>query len=97
MSDCVENTQSEIPLPRLRDRNDIPKELFTQTLQPSPSHLRGEIPAKSLARGTRPELAEGRESTVRATNLCFAGVTCLESTASRWTGVTSTPEDDVNL
>ena len=30
MSDCVENTQSEIPLPRLWDLNDTLSEVLTQ-------------------------------------------------------------------
>jgi hypothetical protein len=29
MSDCVENTQSEIPFPRLRDRNDSVQKGFS--------------------------------------------------------------------
>ena len=31
---CVENTQSEIPLRRPTDRNDTPKEVFTQSHKP---------------------------------------------------------------
>ena len=33
ISHCVENTQSQIPLPRLRDRNDSVGRVITQTLQ----------------------------------------------------------------
>jgi hypothetical protein len=31
ISQCIQNTQSEIPLRRLTDRNDIPKEVLTQS------------------------------------------------------------------
>jgi hypothetical protein len=34
ISHCVENSQSEILLPRLRDRNDAPKEVFTEAPRP---------------------------------------------------------------
>jgi len=33
MSDCLENTQGEVPLPRLRDRNDSLNEVLTQNPQ----------------------------------------------------------------
>ena len=34
MCDCLEDTQSDIPLPRLRDRNDRLAGVFTQALKP---------------------------------------------------------------
>ena len=45
MSDCLENSQSEIPLPRLRDRNDSLGRVTTQT----PLRRQGVIRSEALS------------------------------------------------
>ena len=66
MGDCLDNTQSEIPLPRLRDRNDRMCRVITQTRQgerattsPPLHRCDGSPTGKPSARGSPPEPASG--------------------------------------